>query len=595
MAVAPDVLAEEAAQVLRLAREDPRQAENLAAAVRQRAAEAGHAAAESTAWRAMGLAARGLHQIPEALGHMRAAVEVAERASDVNLVAEARLSLVSVLMLAGATEEAMTTLDTTRATGETAVLVASQRAMALGMLGRYEEARQAYGPVISGFRRLGDRAREARALGNRGLLYVYLGRFPQADADLAQAEEIMVQLEHLTEAAAVCQNRGFAAARQGDLPAALALLEEGERRCRDLGVQLTGRALTRASALASAGLFADARRVADATVAQFREGGDESYLAEGLLLLADVAILNDPEASHAAAEEAAGLFERQHKSGWASLARAAIARAGLAEGLQSTPMASLASAAADHLDEMHLSDEATMAHSVAGRLWLAAGDVGTGTAELEKAGSRRTNGTAAGRLAAWEALGQARLARGDRRGAMIAMARALAVVEEQQASLGATEIRAHVAVHAKAAASLGLRLAVEGNRANCIWQWMERHRANSLRPFPARPPRDDALAALLAELRSVSQEITTCITEGGDPTALLARQDDLEHRAGNERGRRGRAEGPIWPPEASEQLTCLELWAKPPWSSSVTSTATCTPWWCPGVAGSTDGWRQRWT
>ena len=105
----------------------------------------------------MGLAARGLHQIPEALGHMRAAVEVAERASDVNLVAEARLSLVSVLMLAGATEEAMTTLDTTRATGETAVLVASQRAMALGMLGRYEEARQAYGPVISGFRRLGDR------------------------------------------------------------------------------------------------------------------------------------------------------------------------------------------------------------------------------------------------------------------------------------------------------------------------------------------------------------------------------------------------------------------------------------------------------
>ncbi len=172
-----------------------------------------------------------------------------------------------------------------------------------------------------------------------------------------------------------------------------------------------------------------------------------------------------------------------------------------------------------------------MAHSVAGRLWVAAGDVGTGTAELEKAGSRRRSGTAAGRLAAWEALGQARLARGDRRGAMVAVARALAVVEEQQASLGATEIGRHVAVHAKAAASLGLRLAVEGNRAKSIWQWMERHRANSLRPFPARPPRDDALAALLAELRNVSQEITTCITEGGDPTALLARQDELEHRA----------------------------------------------------------------
>ena len=180
---------------------------------------------------------------------------------------------------------------------------------------------------------------------------------------------------------------------------------------------------------------------------------------------------------------------------------------------------------------MRLADQATMAHSVAGRLWLATGDAVTGTAELEQAGSRRRRGTAAGRLAAWEALGRARLARGDRRGAMTAVGRALAVVEEQQASLSATEIRAHVAVHAKGAASLGLRLAVEGNRATGIWQWMERHRANSLRPFPARPPRDEALAALLAELRNVAQQITSCITEGGDPTALLAHQDDVERRA----------------------------------------------------------------
>ena len=43
----------------------------------------------------------------------------------------------------------------------------------------------------------------------------------------------------MTEAAAICQNRGFAAARKGDLPTALAWLEEAERRCRELGVQLT--------------------------------------------------------------------------------------------------------------------------------------------------------------------------------------------------------------------------------------------------------------------------------------------------------------------------------------------------------------------
>ena len=112
------------------------------------------------ALRAMGLAARGLHQMPEALGYMRVAVNVAEGTSDVNLVAEARLSLAGVLMLAGATNEAMTTLDGTRAAGETAVLVASQRAMALGMLGRYDEACQAYGPS--------SRASTASATGPRG-------------------------------------------------------------------------------------------------------------------------------------------------------------------------------------------------------------------------------------------------------------------------------------------------------------------------------------------------------------------------------------------------------------------------------------------
>ncbi len=342
--MASDDLVEEATEVLRLAREDPRQAMSAATALRDRAARAGNPTAESMALRAMGLAARGLHQMPEALGYMRVAVNVAEGTSDVNLVAEARLSLAGVLMLAGATNEAMTTLDGTRAAGETAVLVASQRAMALGMLGRYDEACQAYGPVISGFHRLGDRAREARALGNRGLAYVYTGRFRQADADLTRAEEMMVQLGQLTEAATICQNRGFAAARKGDLPAALALLDQGERRCRELGVQPLGGALTRANALASAGLFADARRVADGMVAEFREGGDELYLAEGLLLLADVALLNDdPKASHVAAEEAARLFDHQQKPGWGSLARAAIAHAGLAAGLESAALADLAS------------------------------------------------------------------------------------------------------------------------------------------------------------------------------------------------------------------------------------------------------------
>ena len=197
---------------------------------------------------------------------------------------------------------------------------------------------------------------------------------------------------------------------------------------------------------------------------------------------------------------------------------------------------------------MGLADRATMAHADAGRLWLAAGNFGAGTAELDRAGSRRRRGTAAGRLAAWEAEGVARRARGDRRGAMAAMRCALAVVNDQQANLAATELRAHITSHAGDAARQGLRLALETGRAACIWQWMERHRASSLLPLPARPPPDEVLAAQLAELRRLAQEVAACASSGDDPGALLARQSDLERQARERAWQAAGVKGDVAPP-----------------------------------------------
>ncbi len=426
----------------------------------------------------------------------------------------------------------MTVLDAAQAGGPTAVAVESHRAAVLTKLGRYEEALKAYQVVIPGLRRLRDPVRLGRALNNRGLLHVYTGRFTLAQADLARAEHLMLEVGNVTEAAGYCHNRGFAAARQGDLPTALALFEEADRRCRAVGVQPGARDLDRAGVLEAAGLLREAREVAQEGLAQLRGGGNQSDLAEGLVLLSDITLLlGDPVASRAAAEEAALLFELQHRSGWRSLAQAALASAGLAQGDNDASLAALASEAAAGLDSMGQVERATMAHAVAGRLWLAAGCLDTGIAELSHAGSARRRGTAAGRLAAWEAEGIARLARGDRRGAMVALSCTLAVVNDQQANLVATELRAHVSVHAADAARLGLRLAVSTRRASSIWQWMERHRANSVRPSPVRPPRDDVLAGYLAELRGLGQEIGACASSGDDPAPLLARQSELERRA----------------------------------------------------------------
>jgi tetratricopeptide (TPR) repeat protein len=534
--MAPSLTTDLSSLALRLATEDPDQAERLATEARDRAVEAGWPDVESTALRALGVAARSRQRIPEAVVHLRAAVEAAERARDANLAAEARLSLAGALVLAGKGEEAISTLDGACASGATAVAIESERAMVLAMLGRFDEALRAYRQVIPGLRRTGDRVREGRALNNRGLLHMYNGRFALAEADLARAEHLMLEIGNPTEAARYCHNRGSAAARKGDLPTALSLFEEADRRCREVGVDPGARALSRARALVAAGLFRDSRQVAQDAIDQLREGGNKQDLAEGLVLLADIALLGgDTGGSRAAAEEASSLFEQQQRRGWQALAEAAVARAGLAQadddGHGHGPLAEVATAAAAQLDQMGLADHAVMAHAVAGRLWLAAGNLAAGTAELEQAGSRRRRGTAAGRLAAWEAEGVARRARGDRLGAMAAMRSALAVVSDQQASLAATELRANIATHAGDAARQGLRLALETGRPRCIWQWMERHRANSLQPLPVRPPRDEVLAGQLAELRRLSQEVKASATRGEDPSPLLARQSDLERQA----------------------------------------------------------------
>ena len=226
-------------------------------------------------------------------------------------------------------------------------------------------------------------------------------------------------------------------------------------------------------------------------------------------MLADIALLDgDPGASRTRPRKRPA-FQQQNRQGWRCLAEAAIARAGLAQGDDHVPLAVLATSAASRLDEMGLADRAIMAHAVAGRLWLAAGDFAKGIDELDRAGSRRRRGSAAERLAAWEAVGV--LTSGSR-GPPRRHGRHALRFGRRQRSAG--EHGRHRAPGPSPrtpgdAGRQGLLLALETRRPSCIWQWMERRRANSLRPLPARPPRDEVLAAQLAELRRLAKEIAS--------------------------------------------------------------------------------------
>jgi tetratricopeptide (TPR) repeat protein len=580
-------VAEQAQAALGLALEQPQAAATLAEEARAAARAAGLDGEEAVALRALGLAARSLQKITAATGFLRGAVEVAARTGDADLEAECRVSLASALLLGGESGQALETLDLASPGPRAAVLVASQRAGILTMLGRFEEALAAYDPVVRSLRRSGDRVIESRVLTNRGLLHVYTGRFHRADADLARAERLAAAAGNPVEAANAGHNRGFAAARRGDLPAALAFFDEAERRLAAAGVPLGAGVVDRAEALLAAGLVSDARDLLGRGLVALRRGGDHFALAEGLLLLADTTYLaGDFDASTAAAGEAVALFGEQDRPSWHALATAALGRAALGAGTVSAGAAAAASEAAAALDRLGLASRALAAHAVAGKLWLAvgAGSDGPGAAraraELTRASSGRRRGPAAGRAVAWDAEAVRRLAAGDRRGALAALRAAVAVVDAQQAGLSATELRAHISLHADGSAALGLRLAIDSGRPRQILGWMERRRANSLRSWPVRPPPDPVLARELAELRRLTAEVASIATTGGDPRPVARQAARLERvvrerawRLGADRASASAAPGPAAPrppapgpaapgPAAAERLAeALGDWA----------------------------------
>ncbi len=110
------------------------------------------------------------------------------------------------------------------------------------------------------------------------------------------------------------------------------------------------------------------------------------------------------------------------------------------------------------------------------------------------------------RSRAWHAEALRRQSHGDDRGPLAARA-GLRAVSGQQASVGATELRSHIAGFGEELASLGLSIALRTGTPAQVFAWAERWRAGALRRPTMRRSDDDELAALLDELRAVSLEM----------------------------------------------------------------------------------------
>jgi CHAT domain-containing protein/tetratricopeptide (TPR) repeat protein len=523
---------------------DPGRAVTTADTVIAAARDAGDAASESAAWRARGLAHRELNDLDSALADLQQAIQVAEASGVRQAAAEARMSIVGVHAENGDLVAAIAESERASAdlTGVPAARARAQHGALLSRAGHFPEAMAVFREALPALRAGGDQLWEAKALNNRGMVRMYQGELREGADDVARAEELFLSAGHTLYAAEACWNRGFIAARQGDVPQALTHFDTSETRFAAHGLNPPEMLLDRCDVLLSVGLYAEALSNAGRALAATAENRAALW-ADAHLSFAQAALgAGHRDRAAGAARKAAELFTAQHRPSWAALARYVQLRC--------------AEDTIDGLDAVRTADELARAgwrtpeleaRIISARIALRDGDLATGRDQLRQASTAKRSGTMGVRARAWHADALLRLADGDRAGAKHALLAGLRALDEHRATLGATELRVHTAVHGQDLAELGLDLALADGDPAEVLRWVERWRAGATRWRPARPPDDAILADLLAELRRIAAKEQSERLDGRDPAKLARQRQALEQQV-LERTRRSVGEaGPAVP------------------------------------------------
>lgn len=533
-----------AAEALRLATIKPEQSEQLSQRAVRLALASSDWSSVSLARRASGVAAMQQRRFDFAVAQLSGAVEAAEQAGSSVLRGEANMSLAGARILRGAPESALEAIGAAvrDLTGVPAARALTQRSAILWELGRVDGALEDLRQALPVLRRAGDAQWEARALSNRSLVLTNRRLFVAAEADLHRAQQLCRQHELTLAGAYVEQNLGCLCADRGDVSAALAHFEVAEARYRDLNLEVGSLFLDRANVLLSVRLVTEARASAEAAVAALTRQKRKLNLPEAQLMLSTAALLDqDLDSAARAAQDAARGFARLGRRQWLALARFAQIQARLGtlppvnpSHLQRTsptrvPAAKVRACAVD-LEDAGWTVPALEARLLAGRLALQQGQVKAARQDLALASRARRRGPADARARGWLAEATLRETDGARSSAKSALRAGLRVLEEHRATLGATELRAHVTAHRGALARAGLRMALEDGNARSVHWWAERGRANTHLLRPVQPPDDAVLAHDLQDLRTTMTEIQEARGDQAPTAALVARQVELEHK-----------------------------------------------------------------
>ena len=277
-----------------------------------------------------------------------------------------------------------------------------RRGIVLWTLGRNPAALDDFRRAISVLQRADDQVWTARALDGRGLVYLAVGSPGRADADFVAAGRLFAETGQELEAVHTVLNRGVAASRSGDLPAALSFFDEAASRYRALNVPTPDLSLDRCDVLLAAGLTSEALAEADAAIRDIEQAhGWSTKKAELLLTAANCALAAaQPQGALDRAQAAYRLFRSQQNAWGQAHARLVLVQARYAVGPVSARLLRAANEAAERLEELG-SSEATQAHLLAGRVALDLGRRADADRHLGAAARSRRRGPAMARASGW--------------------------------------------------------------------------------------------------------------------------------------------------------------------------------------------------
>jgi tetratricopeptide (TPR) repeat protein len=487
--------------------------------------------AASVAHQAAGIVLRDVGDVGAGVRELRAALRLARRTGSPDREADVLAALGAALIYAGRTTDGLTAFDRAvhLANGVLEGQVLSRRGAMLYHLGRFAEALEDLRHAVQVLQRAGDPLWTARALATRAVVYLAGGSLGRADADFVAAERFYAETSQDLEAVHMVVGRAEAAFRIGDLPAALALLDQAASRYRPLNVPTPSLSFERCNVLLAAGLVTDALTEADTAVRDIEKThGRPTKKAELLLTAANCALAAmQPQGAVERAEAASRLFRSQQNAWGQAHAGLTLAQAQYAVGPVSGRLLRAANEAADRLKELG-SDEATQAYLLAGRVALDLGRRAEADRHLAAAARSRRRGPAMARASGWlaDALG-AEVAAKPRR-MLAACRRGLGVLDDHLLTLGASELRAQATARGGELAALAQRQAVRARRPRLLLAWTERWRATALTVPSVRSSADAELNAGLAALREVTSRLEDARRQGTTTGELQREQVRLE-------------------------------------------------------------------